>query len=190
MSSNFRIKNPKATSVFGMYVDDPIGMDHPLFMARTQSWMDAGLLYRNGTAIQDAIQSTVKRMRNLFGDNIPEELVRTSVFLVYAEEEAKKEQSDFEAKICDVLATPEGGGQYKKIVTHESGVVETHTCCWAEGIESIYYEGAYKKYFGMPLPKWVQNSHPKRISRLSRLSIDHDIPLPNRIPQSNSESQT
>jgi hypothetical protein len=189
MNSNFEIKNPKAKTVLGMYADEPIGMDHPLFMAQTQSWMDAGLLYRKGAPIRDAIQSTVNRMRSLFGDNMPDELVRTTVLLVYAEEEAKKVQSDFEAKIRDVLAIPAGGGQYKKVVTHESGEVETHTCCWAEGIESIYYGGAYKKYFGLPLPKWVQDCHPKRLSRLCKLSIAHDIPLPNRSPQSNSESQ-
>src|SRR5271169_6833494 len=88
MSSNFEIKNPNTKTVFGMYVDEPIGMDHPLFMVRFQSRMDAGFLYRNGTPIRDAIQSTIKSMRNLFGDNISEEMVRTTVTLVYAENDA------------------------------------------------------------------------------------------------------
>ena len=88
MESNFKIINPKANSVIGMYVDEPIGMDHPLFMVRFQSRIDAGFDFQNGKPIQDAIQSTVKRMRLLFGDDIPEELVRTTVSLVYAENAA------------------------------------------------------------------------------------------------------
>lgn len=88
MSAHFTIKNPNADSVLGMYVDEPIGMDHPLFMVRFQSRIDAGLLYQNGTPIQDAIQLTVKRMRFLFGDDVPEELVRTTVSLVYAENDS------------------------------------------------------------------------------------------------------
>jgi predicted kinase len=88
MSAKYTIKNPNADSVIGMYADEQIGMDHPLFMVRFQSRIDAGLLYQNGTPIQDAIHATVKRMRGLFGDDIPEELVRTTVSLVYAENDA------------------------------------------------------------------------------------------------------
>ncbi len=88
MSAKYTIKNPNADSVIGMYADEQIGMDHPLFMVRFQSRIDAGLLYQNGTAIQDAIHATVKRMRGLFGDDIPEELVRTTISLVYAENDA------------------------------------------------------------------------------------------------------
>src|ERR1700693_1016177 len=88
MNAKFTIKNPEANSVIGMYVDEPIGMDHPIFMVRFQSGIDAGLLFQNGTPLKDAIQSTVQRMRFLFGDDIPEELVRTTVSLVYAENDA------------------------------------------------------------------------------------------------------
>lgn len=100
MNANFTIKNPHANNVFGMYVDEPIGMDHPLFMIRFQSGIDARFLYQGGVPIQDAIQQTVKRMRFLFGDNIPEELVRTAVSLVYAENDALHPmQSDGELPI-------------------------------------------------------------------------------------------
>ena len=88
MTKNFEVKNPKSDSVIGMYVDELIGMNHPLFMVRFQSSVDAGLLYKNGVPVQDAIQSTLERMRGLFGDDIPEELVRTTVTLVYAENDA------------------------------------------------------------------------------------------------------
>jgi len=90
MNTDFTIKNPNANCVLGMYVDEPIGMDHPLFMIRFQSRIDAGLDYQKGTPLKDAIQSTVKRMRFLFGDDIPEELVKTAVSLVYAENDALK----------------------------------------------------------------------------------------------------
>lgn len=85
MESNFKIKNPKANSVIGMYVDEPVGMDHPIFMVRFQSRIDAGFCIQDGVPLKDAIQITLARMRDLFGDDFPDELVRTAVSLEYAE---------------------------------------------------------------------------------------------------------
>lgn len=113
MNTNFTIKNPKANSVIGMYVDEPIGMDHPIFMVRFQSRIDAGLDYQNGTPIQDAIQSTVKRMRFLFGDDIPEELVRTTVSLVYAEKDALQPMQQY-LRVLVNLVYVEGIEDYVK----------------------------------------------------------------------------
>ena len=90
MSTEFKIKNPKAKSVPGLYQDGPIGMDHLLAKAKFQSEVDATLHYLNSTSLKDAIEGTLKRMRFLFGDNIPDELVRTAVSLTYAEYTALK----------------------------------------------------------------------------------------------------
>lgn len=113
MNTNFRIKNAKADSVIGMYVDEPIGMDHPLFMVRFQSRIDAGSLYHNYTPLQNAIQSTVKRMRDIFGDDIPEELVRTAVTLVYAENDALQPMQPY-LRILINLVYVEGVEDYVK----------------------------------------------------------------------------
>jgi hypothetical protein len=89
-NTDFKIKNPKANSVLGMYVDGPIGMGHPLAKIKFQSEVDATLHYQNSTSLKEAIEGTLKRMRFLFGDNIPDELVRTAVSLTYAEHVALK----------------------------------------------------------------------------------------------------
>lgn len=83
-ATDFKIKNPKANSVLGMYVDGPIGMDHPLAKIKFQSEVDATLHYQNSTPLKDAIGATLKRMRFLFGEDIPDEIVRTAVSLTYA----------------------------------------------------------------------------------------------------------
>ena len=90
MSTNYKIKNPDADSVLGMYVDEPIGMDHPLAMIKFQSGVDATLHYQNKMSLKESIESTLKHIRYLFGDDIPDEFVRTTVSLVYAENDALK----------------------------------------------------------------------------------------------------
>lgn len=89
-ATDCKIKNKKANSVLGMYVDGPIGMGHPLAKAKFQSEVDATLHYQNSTPLEDAIAGTLKRIRFLFGDNIPDELVRTAVTLTYAGHVASK----------------------------------------------------------------------------------------------------
>ena len=113
MNTNFIIKNPEANSVIGMYVDEPIGMDHPIFMVRFQSRIDAGLVYQNGTPLNDAIQLTIIRMRFLFGDDIPEELVRTTVSLVYAENDALQPMQQY-LRVLVNLVYAEGIEDYVK----------------------------------------------------------------------------
>ena len=90
MSTNFKIKNPKANSVLGMYVDEPIGMDHPLAKIKFQSEVDATLHYQNSMSLKESIESTLKHICFLFGDDIPDALVRTAVSLTYAEHVALK----------------------------------------------------------------------------------------------------
>jgi len=90
MSTDFNIKNPKAKSVLGMYVDEPIGMDHLLAKIKFQSKVDATLGYQGSKSLKESIESTLKHIRFLFGDDIPDELVRTTVSLVYAENDAMR----------------------------------------------------------------------------------------------------
>lgn len=85
MKNTDEVKNPKANSILGMYTDEPIGMDHPIFMARFQSRIDAGFLFQNGLPLKDAITATLERMHYLFGDDFPDDIVRTTVTLEYAE---------------------------------------------------------------------------------------------------------
>lgn len=92
MSTHYTIKNPSAKSVLGIYVEEPIGMDHPLFMVRFQTKVDARFQCEGNIPICDAIASTVKRMQFLFGDDIPVELVASTVSLVYAEVEAQRNE--------------------------------------------------------------------------------------------------
>ena len=87
---DFKIKNPKANSVLGMYVDRPIGMGHPLAKVKFQSEVDATLSYLGSMSLKEATESTLEHIRYLFGDDIPEDLVRTAVSLTYAEHVALK----------------------------------------------------------------------------------------------------
>lgn len=88
VNPDFELKNPKASSVLGMYVNEPIGMDHPLFALRFQTRLDAELGYQSEATLHDATTAILKRMRTIFGDDIPEDLVRSTVSLVYAERDA------------------------------------------------------------------------------------------------------
>jgi len=90
VSIKFKIKNPKAKSVLGMYVDEPIGMDHLLAKIKFQSEVDATLGYQGSKSLKESIESTLKHICFLFGDDIPDELVRTTVSLTYAEHVALK----------------------------------------------------------------------------------------------------
>jgi len=65
-------------------------MDHPLAMIKFQSGVDATLHYQNKMSLKESIESTLKHIRYLFGDDIPDELVKTTVSLVYAENDALK----------------------------------------------------------------------------------------------------
>ena len=90
MNTGFKIKNPKAKSVPGLYEDEPISMDHWLAKAKFQSEVDATLHYLNSTSLREATGATLKRMRFLFGKSVPDELVRTAVSLTYAKHVALK----------------------------------------------------------------------------------------------------
>jgi hypothetical protein len=62
MSTDFKIKNPKASSVLGMYVDESVGMEHPLAKIKFQSEVDATLGYLGSKSLKEAIKSTLKHI--------------------------------------------------------------------------------------------------------------------------------
>lgn len=71
------------SGVLGIYVQDPVGMDHPIFMAKMQAAIDAQFAAQQGLPIAKAIVSITARMRDLFGD-VPSALVAAQVSIVYA----------------------------------------------------------------------------------------------------------
>jgi hypothetical protein len=82
-------------SVYDPYTDgEPIGMDHPLFMARMQARMDAGMAAEAGVPLADALRTIRERMQDLFGD-VPLALIDAMVSAIYAQvsaEQASPEQ--------------------------------------------------------------------------------------------------
>ncbi len=81
-------------SAFNLYTDEPsIGMDHPLFMAKVQTAMDATFAAERGQPIEDALAVTRKRMRGLFGD-VPAALIDMEVTIAYARAAARKDRCD------------------------------------------------------------------------------------------------
>ena len=70
--------------IYGPYVDEPIGMDHPLFMARTQARMWAALAAREGIPLEDMLRNVRKQALGLFGE-VPLALVEVSATTAYLE---------------------------------------------------------------------------------------------------------
>jgi len=70
-------------NIFDHYTNgEPIGMDHPLFMVRTQSRIDAGWAAQEGVPLADALRTIRARMQALFGD-VPIALVDATVTTTY-----------------------------------------------------------------------------------------------------------
>ena len=59
-------------------------MDHPLFMARMQARMDAGMSAAQGVPLGEALPIIRERMQSLFGD-VPLALVDVAVSAVYTQ---------------------------------------------------------------------------------------------------------
>ena len=59
--------------------DEPMGMDHPLFMARMQAIIDGQLVAVVGVSLPEAIATTIPRIRALFGEDIPRERIEVAV---------------------------------------------------------------------------------------------------------------
>jgi hypothetical protein len=72
-------------NALNLYTDETdVGMDHPLWMAKTQSAMDADMAYRAGVPLDEALRTIPERIRFLFGSDVPTALVAATVSLSYA----------------------------------------------------------------------------------------------------------
>lgn len=73
------------SSVFSVYTgnDEPIGMDHVLFAARTQARIWACWEARDGVPLQRALQTLPPQIRELFGD-VPGALIAATITTTYA----------------------------------------------------------------------------------------------------------
>ena len=75
-------------SIYDYYTDaEIIGMDHPLFMVRTQSRIDAAWAADTGISLADALRTIRARMAGIFGE-VPLALIDTTVSGVYAQHAA------------------------------------------------------------------------------------------------------
>lgn len=63
--------------------DEPLGMDHPLVMARMQAGIDGVISATAGDTLEEAIQRAIPRIRMLFGEDIPRELIEVMVTVGY-----------------------------------------------------------------------------------------------------------
>lgn len=71
-------------SVYAHYIgNEPIGMDHPLFMARFHARMSAGCAAASGMPLADALRSIRAEIQGLFGD-VPLALIDSVVVQEFA----------------------------------------------------------------------------------------------------------
>lgn len=79
-------------NVFDLYTNgEPVGMDHPLFMARMQARIDADWAADSGMSLAEALRAVRARMRMLFGE-VPLELIDSVVVTAFAVRNAQDTQ--------------------------------------------------------------------------------------------------
>ena len=73
------------TGVYSVYIgsDEPIGMDHVLFAARTQARIWACWEAREGVPLHRALQTLPPQINELFGD-VPAGLIAATITTTYA----------------------------------------------------------------------------------------------------------
>lgn len=143
MSKRYPIINPNASCVIGMYVNELVSMDHPIASIRLTSQMKAGLCYRYRVPLKNAIKSILEHIRYLFGDDIPDELVRVTVYLVYATNTALKEKKISPQPQVDYIARwLERSREARK---HSS--IKGHVD--ATAAKKVHNEGNQKRYPGI-----------------------------------------
>lgn len=76
-------------NVYDHYTDGyPVGMDHPLFMARMQAWIDASTAASAGISLAEALGAVRARTQDLFGA-VPLGLIDVKVALIYTQRDAE-----------------------------------------------------------------------------------------------------
>ena len=73
------------SSVYSIYTgsNELIGMDHPLFAARSQARIWALFEARAGVPLHQALQTLPRQIRDLFGD-VPGALIAATITTAYA----------------------------------------------------------------------------------------------------------
>jgi hypothetical protein len=82
--------------VLGMYTDEPIGMDHPIFMARTEARHSAVWAAHEGLSLTEMLVAVRQRVLDLF-DEVPQPLVDATATTAYLEaltSQARREPDD------------------------------------------------------------------------------------------------
>ncbi len=70
--------------VLGLYTDGPIGMDHPIFIARTEARRCAAWAAGDGLSLREALVAVRKHVLELFGE-VPQPLVDATATTAYLE---------------------------------------------------------------------------------------------------------
>lgn len=94
----------------------------------------------------------------------------------------------FADEILAILGEATASGSYQKTDILASGEAVTYTFSQAVGIGSQAAEQGYIKHFAQKPPNWALLQHPFHLTRLCRLAIDHQSPLPEILP-SNKASE-
>lgn len=88
------MRRAQPKSVLSLYVDEPIGMEHPFFAARMQAGIDARLAINAGIPQAEATEQIVERLRGVMGQDVPYELIAIPVMLAYQRSATTGEDSE------------------------------------------------------------------------------------------------
>lgn len=77
--------------VLGLYTDELIGMDHPIFMARMEARVSGAWGARDGRSLDETLASARRRITWLFGD-MPLALVDATVTTAWLEAQGREKE--------------------------------------------------------------------------------------------------
>lgn len=81
-------KRSPRTTVYSVYTDEPIDMGHPLFMARAQARIAAGIMFERRMPLVHAIRSAIRDIRVIIPD-VPPSLVAATIAVTYFKLQAR-----------------------------------------------------------------------------------------------------
>jgi hypothetical protein len=91
-------------------------------------------------------------------------------------------RNTFADDILAILGEATAPGSFQKSVVLASGESVTYTFSQAVGMGSKVAEHSYIKHFAQKPPDWTLLLHPYHLTRLCSLAIDHQSPLPEKLP--------
>jgi len=81
-------KRAPRTTVYSVYTDEPIDMGHPLFMARAQARIAAGIMFERRMPLVHAIRSATRDIKAIIPD-APPSMVAATVAVTYFKLQAR-----------------------------------------------------------------------------------------------------